>query len=88
MLAWEHLDVWYNVNASDIIRGMVIMIIIIGEAVVEVVAEVGVIGIIIVLRQRIMDALIGAAVDTAIMVETTPPPTAMAATTITAILLQ
>jgi hypothetical protein len=48
-----------------------------------VVAEVGVIGIIIVLRQRIMDAMVGAAVETAIMVETTPPPTTMTATTIT-----
>jgi hypothetical protein len=66
---------------------MVIMIIIIGEAVVEVVAEVGVIGIIIVLRQRIMDAMVGAAVETAIMVETTPPTTTMA-TTITTTLLQ
>ena len=76
------MDVWYNVNVS-VIRRMVIMIIIIGEAVVEVVAEVGVIGIIIVLRQRIMDAMVGAAVETAIMVETTPPPTTMATTTIT-----
>lgn len=59
------------------------MIIIIGEAVVEVVAGVGVIGIIIVLRQRIMDVLIGAAVDTAIMVETTtPPPTTITTTTL------
>ena len=87
MLAWEHLDVWYNVNVS-VIRGMVIMIIFIGVVVVEVVVEVGVIGIIIVLRQRIMDALIGAAVDTAIMVETTPQTTAMAATTITTTQLQ
>ena len=87
MLAWEHLDVWYNVNVS-VIRGMVTMIIIIGEAVVEVVAEVGVIGIIIVLRQRIMDVLIGAAVDTAIMVEITPPPTTMATAITPTTLLQ
>ena len=80
------MDVWYNVNVS-VIRRMVIMIIIIGKGVVEVVAEVGVIGDIIVLRQRIMDAMVGAAVETAIMVETTPPPTTMA-TTITTTLLQ
>lgn len=82
MLAWEHLDVWYNVNVSVIIRGMVIMIIIIGVAVVEVGVEVGVIGIIIVLRQRMMDVPIGATVDTAIMVETTPPPTTITPTTL------